>query len=89
LFPYEDDALVRNFSILLDRKKMRWKSVANELDDPRIDKEKSCFALIYRGGLKGPRHGSSLRAPAEKGEPQEQQQREEAVDATREVEDGA
>ena len=39
LFPYEDDPLVRNFSFLLDRKKMRWRSIADELEDPRIDKE--------------------------------------------------
>ena len=39
LFPYEDDPLVRNFGFLLDRHKMMWTSVADELEDLRIDKE--------------------------------------------------
>jgi hypothetical protein len=39
LFPYEDDPLVKNFGFLLDRKNMRWRTVAEEIQDPRTEKD--------------------------------------------------
>jgi hypothetical protein len=39
LFPYENNPLVKNFGFILDREKDKWKTIADELVDPRIEEE--------------------------------------------------
>jgi hypothetical protein len=39
IFPYQNNLLVKNFGFILDRQKGEWKTVADELVDPRKEKE--------------------------------------------------
>lgn len=60
LFPYEEDVLVKNFGFILDRKNLRWASVAEELNDPRIDKEELLSTSLARSQISEASHPTVL-----------------------------
>ncbi len=46
LFPYEDDPLVRHFGFFLDRRNLKWTSIADGLEDPRVDEEGELLSTL-------------------------------------------
>ncbi|CZS92379.1 uncharacterized protein RAG0_02796 [Rhynchosporium agropyri] len=61
LFPYEDDPLVRDFGFLLDRQNLKRRTIANGLEDPRIDEaEERLSTLLHETRLSNSSHNYSL-----------------------------
>lgn len=46
IFPYEDDPLVRNLGFFLDRQNLKWTSIADGLEDPRVDEEGELLSTL-------------------------------------------